>query len=58
MQRIGQVIPGSRHGFYFLQQHLLGRGQQTVNASPDLQGEFVSFHCLLNGNFRLVTRRA
>ena len=51
MQRIGLMIPCSLHGFYFLQQHLPGRGQQTVNASPDLQSEFIGLHGMLDRNF-------
>jgi hypothetical protein len=32
--------------------------RQTVNASPDLQGEFIRFHPVFNGQLGQITRRA
>jgi len=58
VQGIGFVIPRSLNGFDFLQQHLLGRDEQTINPSPDLQREFIRFHPIFHRKFGEITRRA
>jgi hypothetical protein len=37
---------------------LLGRDEQTINPSPDLQREFIRFHPIFHRKFGEITRRA